>query len=315
MSKTLVGMCTFGNLLFTRLSIEAILETTNRPIDLFVVVGKPGDVETLAYLIDKRIPYIVHEENYGFPYALNDIYQKAFEHGEYDNLIVVGNDVIPYPTTIDAMIDLADSSDYVWISACQFEVKGLVRDFPETAKYFDVGNNYEFKDTGARPWEAFTDYNGEKIPTSPGLSDIHNLALYKKLVYDTIGFVDVNFYPAYFSDNDYARRGVNSGLIDLSCTLTNAIYFHFWSRTINQGDNIARKEHSAYFHANAQFYSTKWGGGFGEEAYKLPFNGNKFLLTPEIELEPSINIQSRENEKGISRFWRERVEQNNLGGR
>ncbi len=315
MSKTLIGMCTFGGLLFTRLSMEAVLATTTKPIDFLVVVGKPGDVETISYLEAKGIQYIVHDENYGFPYALNDIYQKAFEHGEYDNLIIIGNDVVPYPTTIDAMIELADNSDYVWISACQYDVKGLVRDFPETAEYFDLGNNYEFKETSAKPWEAFTAYDGEKIPTSPGLSDIHNLALYKKLVYDTIGFVDVNFYPAYFSDNDYARRGVNSGLIDLSCTLTNAIYFHFWSRTINQGDNIARSEHSAYFGANAQFYSLKWGGVFGAEAYKVPFDGKGFKLTPEITLDPSVNIQSRDNEKGISRFWRGRVEQNRPGGK
>ncbi len=300
MSKTLIGIVSFGNLPFTKLTIEEIQRTTTKPIEFFIVVGKPGDVETVEYLKAKGIPHIVHDENYGFPYSLNDIYDKAFKKGEYDNLIIAGNDVIAYPTTIDALIETADTTKYAWISAVQYDVKSLVRDFPQTMKFFDPNNNYAFRDFNTRPWDAFKGYDQKKIPCDPGLSDIHNLALYKKEVYDTIGLVDVNFYPAYYSDNDYCRRGVNANLAPVSCTLANAYYFHFWSRTIHQGSGGSN---GTFFELNRKFYMTKWGGDFGSERYKVPFNGNRFYLNRDIILQPTVNIQDRSQEKEISRFW------------
>lgn len=301
MSKTLIGIVSFGNLNFTRLTIEEIKKTTTKSIDFFIVVGKPGDWETIDYLVAQGIPHIVHNENYGFPYSLNDIYQKAFEHSEYNNLIIAGNDIVPYPGTIDAMIELADNSEYGWVSACQFDVKGLVKTYPETAKYFDIENNYAFVDFDARPWEVFKAYDKPKIAIRSGLSDIHNLALYKKAVYDTIGYVDVNFYPAYFSDNDYARRGVNANLAPTSCTLANAYYFHFWSRTIHQG--VGGSTHGQ-FRNNSTYYVTKWGGGFGKEKYIVPFNGIPYKLCEGVVLEPNLKIASREDEKKIIGYWR-----------
>jgi GT2 family glycosyltransferase len=119
-------------------------------------------------------------------------------------------------------------------------------------------------------------------------------------VYDTIGYVDVNFYPAYYSDNDYARRGVNAGLAPVACTLVNAYYFHFWSRTIHQGSGGSN---SRFFNQNRQFYITKWGNDFGSEKFTIPFGGAEYRLTDNVILEPTINIRSRKDEKAIVNFW------------
>jgi len=302
MSKTLIGIVSFGNLPFTKLTIEEIERTTTKPIEFFIVVGKPGDVDTEKYLVDRKIPHVVHKDNYGFPYSLNDIYDRAFKNSDYDNLIIAGNDVIAYPTTIDALIETADTTKYGWISACQYDVKSLVRDYPDTARYFDVNRNYAFKDFNTRPWDAFKGFDQPKTPAQPGLSDIHNLALYKKVVYDVIGLVDVGFYPAYYSDNDYARRGVNAGLADISCTLSGAYYFHFWSRTIHQGSGGSNGQ---FFNNNRMYYILKWGGDFGSERFKVPFGGNKFTLPKsDIVLNADIKISSRENELQVIDFWR-----------
>jgi len=301
MSKTLVGLVAFGNLQFTKLTIEEIKRTTTRPIEFFVVSGKPGDKETVQYLVNNSIPHTVHATNLGFPYGLNDIYDRAFKNNDFDNLIIAGNDVVAYPSTIDALIDLADNSQYGWISACQYDVKALVKDFPETAKCFDIARNYTFSDFSTRPWEAFKNYDKPKVPAQPGLSDIHNLALYKKVVYDAIGYVDVGFYPAYYSDNDYARRGVNAGLAPISCTLFGAFYFHFWSRTIHQGSGGSN---SSYFNKNKSFYVNKWGGDFGSEQYTVPFNSKRTSLPNGAVLESSVKISSRENELQVIDFWR-----------
>jgi len=306
MSKTLLGMVTFGNLMFSRLTIESILNTTTKPLDLFVVVGKPGDTETIEWLESKGIPHIIHPENYGFPWGLNDIYDRGWKEGSYDNIIIAGNDIIAYPNAIDSLIEVADTTKYEWISACQYDVKALLKDFPECSDFFK-GGTCQIDDAGleSKCWDKFKGYEGRSVQVSqPGLSDIHNLALYKRAVYEKVGYIDVNFYPAYYSDNDYARRGVNLGMADVAGTLLSAVYFHFWSRTIHQGENIVMDKHHAYFRNNAQFYNVKWGGGFGQESYNIPFGGKHFMLAPGITLDPTLNIQSRNNEESIVRFWR-----------
>uniref|UniRef100_A0A6M3IVR9 Putative methyltransferase n=1 Tax=viral metagenome TaxID=1070528 RepID=A0A6M3IVR9_9ZZZZ len=306
MSKTLLGMVTFGNLMFSKLTIESILNTTTKPLDLFVVVGKPGDKETIDWLEKNGIPHVVHPENYGFPYGLNDIYDRGWKDNSYDNIIIAGNDIIAYPNAIDSLIEVADTTKYEWVSACQYDVKALIRDFPECGQFFK-GSRCEIDDDGLESecWNKFKGYDSPIKVSQPGLSDIHNLALYKRSVYEKVGYIDVNFYPAYFSDNDYARRGVNVGMAEVAGTLVSAVYFHFWSRTIHQGNNILIDKHHSYFRANAQFYMIKWGGEFGRESYNIPFGGKHFMLSQGITLDPVLNIQSREQEKNIVAYWRE----------
>ena len=298
-------MVTFGKLKFSKLTIESILNTTTKPLDLFVVVGKPGDEDTISWLEREGIPHIVHPENYGFPYGLNDIYDYGWKENSYDNIIIAGNDIIAYPNAIDSLIEVADTTKYEWVSACQYDVKSLIRDFPECGKFFK-GSKCEVDDIGLESecWNIFKGYDSPINVSQPGLSDIHNLALYKRSVYEKVGYIDVNFYPAYFSDNDYARRGVNAGMAEVAGTLVSAVYFHFWSRTINQGNNILMDKHHAYFRANSQFYVTKWGGGFDQESYNIPFGGKHFVLSQSITLDPVLNIQSREQEKDIVAYWR-----------
>jgi hypothetical protein len=48
----------------------------------------------------------------------------------------------------------------------------------------------------------------------------------------------------------------------------------------------------------------KWGGDFGSEAYKVPFNGNKISLPNGAVLEPDVKISSRENELKVIEYWR-----------
>ena len=116
---------------------------------------------------------------------------------------------------------------------------------------------------------------------------------------DKIGYVDVNFYPAYYSDNDYARRGVNANL--KTCALANSQYFHFWSRTIHQGSGGST---ARYFENNRKYYIMKWLGDFSRERWTIPFNGKPHHLNKNIILPADLKISSRENERGIIKFWR-----------
>lgn len=304
--KTLVGIVTYGGFDFTKLAIESFDRTVKSPFDLFVVVGRPSDIITKQWLDASAVPNIVHEVNMGFPASLNDIYDYAFVHNDYDYLITAGNDIICYPYAIDSMISLADESDWEWISSSQYDVKTLLSQFPETAVSFHGSEDkLLIEDFRSRPWDKFTGYSQERVIEPNVIKDVHNLCLYKRSAFEAIGYVDPNFYPAYYEDNDYARRGVNAKL--KTCNLTNSVYFHFWSRTIKQFPTNAPMEKTSnhqYFNNNRKFYMIKWGGDFGQETYDVPFNGQPYLLGGKIPLEPSIKISRRDNEREIVDYWR-----------
>lgn len=199
----------------------------------------------------------------------------------YDNLILLGNDVILYPHAGDGLIDLADKSDYSIISALQYDVRDLTREFPETKQYFS-GEKYIINDFSAKPWERFTSYSSEIEIADMQLYDIQNMCLYKRETFDKIGYTDVNFFPAYYVDNDYARRITLSNI--KCCSLKNARFFHFWSRVFKQGTGGST---DYYFECNRRYYINKWGGEFGHETKT-----------------PDLGIFSRENELKTIRKWR-----------
>jgi len=298
MKKTFIGIVTFGNINFTRLAIQSIKETVQSFYDIVLVIGKPDDIVTLNFAKENKINYIVHKENKGFPASINDLYDWGFKNRNYDYFVAMGNDVIAYPYAIDSLIRVADDTDYEWMCSREFHVRALCKAFPDARKHFE-GNDFIFRKFGkVRPWEHFTAYSNNIQISKAGLSDVHNLALYKRSVFDKIGYVDVNFYPAYYEDNDYVRRSVHKKIS--SCTVKNSFYFHFWSRTIKQESGGSTSKN---FQNNKNFYITKWGGDFGKEKWNIPFNNKPYQLGNVI-LEPNLSIHTRDQEKDIIKYWR-----------
>jgi len=295
----MIGIVTYGNASFTKMAIESIFETTKQITerDIVIIVGLPGDGETSGLAAHYGIPHFTHGENRGFPASLNDIYDYCWGERKVDNIIMMGNDVMAYPYSIDSLIKVAETTNFEWICSKEYSVKAFIRDFPHIAKYFQGGSKLIYRAFNEKLWLLAKPYAETVVIHPGGLSDVHNLALFKKSVFDKIGYIDVNFYPAYFEDNDYARRGVNAGI--LSCTLVNSIYFHFWSRTIHQGKGSSTKQ----FKNNSNFYKLKWGGEFGSEAYSLPFNGHEYSLAG-AKLQPSLKIDTRIDEDALIKYWR-----------
>lgn len=299
---TLIGIVSFGNLEFTKMAIESIEETVTESYMIYVVVGKPGDLETKEWLSSKGIFHIVHEKNMGFPSSVNDIYDFAWKRNNFDNLVIMGNDVIALPYAIDSLIRVANTTEYIWISASEVDVRTFCFLRPEAKKYFSSGD-FIFIDFSARPWKEFPLEVSSEIFVNSDISlrDCHNLSIFKRDIFDRLGYIDVNFYPAYYEDNDFVRRAILEETIkDRSSFLENAKYFHFWSRTIKQETGGSTDK---FFRNNGKFYTTKWGDLFGDEIYTLPFNGKSYELSSGLFLPSVINITSREDEEKIVDYW------------
>lgn len=93
--------------------------------------------------------------------------------------------------------------------------------------------------------------------------------------YNKVGPFDERFYPAYYEDNDYARRMklLGYGII----TVDSATYNHTASSTLKAYTHEQQQAHHKAFQKNTQYYQFKWGGMPGFEKYDRPFDGGNPL--------------------------------------
>lgn len=304
MSKTLIGIVSYGGISFLELALRSIQETTDK-VDVMVVIAKPGDSEMMDFLWKRKgtaLHYAVqHDYNKGFPASVNDLLETAFVKGiytvndasqTYDNLIIMGNDVVALPGSIDAMIKTAEETDYEMVCGSEFNSRFLVDNYPEARPFFE-GENLIFTDFSARPWELHKERRAGIEPHAR--KDIRNFTLFKRSAFEKVGYADAGFVPnGYFEDLDYCLRCDKLGVS--ACGLLDAPFFHFWSRTIHQNAN---RDHGRFYRNNAWLYHEKWGGGWQQEKYDLPYHGDPYELEPGLIIQPELKIRSREQEAAI----------------
>lgn len=99
----------------------------------------------------------------------------------------------------------------------------------------------------------------------------HNWASFivPKKTYERVGQFDVNFYPAYFEDNDYHYRMKQLNMTYYRTDELNCKVFRN-SMTIEKSPDVNKN-----FEKNKSYYVSKWGGEPGEETFKYPFNNVK----------------------------------------
>lgn len=297
MSKILIGICAYGGLPFLKLGLHAIVKEDIA--DVLVVQAKPGDEEMIQYLSLTNFDVIHHEENLGFAAAINDMLDHAFVHGDYDSLIIMGNDVIPMEGAIGEMVKCADENDFEMVCGSEFNSRFLYDNYPEARKFFR-GENLVFTDFGARPWLLHKDRQEGIEPHSR--KDIRNFTLFKRAAFEKAGYADVGFFSnGYYEDLDACRRLDRTNVS--ACGLKSAAFFHFWSRTIHQGEN---RDHGKLYRQNEHLYREKWGGLWGSETYELPYHGDPYELAPGLIIQPELKISSRAQESEIINFWKTR---------
>jgi len=272
MSRTLIGISSFGGIQFLEITLREIQRTVkSEGVSLFVVIARPNDTEMQKFLEVRGIPFKQDDINRGFASNINCMYDRAFVHGQADNLIICGNDVVPLDGAIDAMIRTAESTDWEMVCGSEFNSRFLCDHYHEANAYFH-GPNLVFTDFHARPWELHKDFRTGIEPHAR--KDIRNLTLFKRSAFEKVGYADVNFFPnGYFEDNQYCERLDYAGVS--ACGLAEAAFFHFWSRTIHQN---ASRDHGKYFVRNEE-YLKKW------------------------KQNPLWKISSREMEDAIIKYW------------
>jgi GT2 family glycosyltransferase len=100
---------------------------------------------------------------------------------------------------------------------------------------------------------------------TPGMFGVF---LLRRALFDKIGKFDEGFWPAYFEDNDYARRLKVSGVSSL--LVLNDGYDHVGSASLKGYSAAQTAQHHINFTRNRDRYIAKWGGLPGEEIYTEP---------------------------------------------
>lgn len=96
-------------------------------------------------------------------------------------------------------------------------------------------------------------------------------------LFDTVGWFDERYYPAYFEDSDMIWRMRVAGILEPSGTSR-------WNRKlpwvptldyplVDTAHTIKNTNVTVDLESLLGYYISKWGGGPGEEQWAVPFNG------------------------------------------
>lgn len=124
---------------------------------------------------------------------------------------------------------------------------------------------------------ALLDETFEKNPNAEMvMGDGYNVFLMTQMALDKAGFLDENFYPAYYEDCDHWRRAVLSGVVLISVPGFKHIHGeigdpHGGSSTVRSDPELNKKNGITMMN-NYKYYCHKWGGPPAGEVFKTPFN-------------------------------------------
>jgi GT2 family glycosyltransferase len=96
--------------------------------------------------------------------------------------------------------------------------------------------------------------------------------VFTKLALERVGYLDENFWPAYYEDVDYGRRCRLSNVNIISSP--KVLIEHERSKTTRDNPDILEKS-AEVMRLNEDYYTRKWGPPY-KETFVLPFDSPKF---------------------------------------
>lgn len=214
---------------------------------LFLIDNGSNDETTMAFekfANNEGVFAQINKENFGAAASWNMGLEFGFNKLNCTSVLILNNDILLLPDTLDRIILDLEGEMYGLVSA--YNVSGMVSG-PEEFSLIKTKYENRYKET--------PDFSCFGI---------------NKMCFDKVGFFDEAFYPAYFEDNDYHFR-MKAEKVKAVSNLGN-IYFHFGSRTKLADPRFEDYIKMCYV-KNRDFYLQKWGGIPGEEKFILPFDG------------------------------------------
>ncbi len=183
-----------------------------------------------------EVKYKYHGINRGIAASWNDALYQGYEVDGCDVVLLVNDDITFLPGALDTFAEFAVAHR----------------------------ENYMVTTLGYHNHYATNTQLGEQPLWGFGFScfAVNPIAL------QTIGYFDENFFPIYYEDCDYGRRGYLAGLQMAECK--NAGIVHWGSLSAKQDGQAEVLQSKSPL--NAAYYHKKWGGGPGEEKFPYPFN-------------------------------------------
>ena len=277
--KIIVSFTTFNNLKYTKLCLPSI--KCSYPYEILVIDN--GSIDgTIGWLKTQSVTLIANGENRGLPSAYNTMYDYAWKEDPENLLVVINNDNICLPNTIDELVKAANISNSNVISGDTITSPVYCSRYREDRRFLagsdKITTNAVDKEVhGCRGWSPGQYYNLTESTAEEFVSTmcskiilpkfeitpvgwyIPGHRLYKKPYFDSIGYWDVNYYPLYNLDIDYAIR---AKLLNQSCVVVNSSFcFEFWSRALYESVVPVRDtRRMTYFRDKWGYNIVNWSG-------------------------------------------------------
>jgi GT2 family glycosyltransferase len=236
---------------YSKKTIDSI--KTSHPYEIIFIDNGSTD-GTKDWLKTQSFTKIIDPQVSGLAAVWNLSILKARELG-CSLFLVLNNDIILSPTTIDNLVKKMSTGKYVMATGVN-QHEGCEK--PEDMLLKSVEYKEDEPDNEHPDFSCFL-INDNTI--------------------DKIGWFDENFITAYFEDSDYHARIALSG--EKAVSTISAIYYHFESKTVKMNPQIREIVKESFEH-NRDYFKEKWGhenvGDVPEmrkKYWKNPFNDPK----------------------------------------
>lgn len=236
--KTSIIILTFNKLEYTKKCVESIRKYTDSKTYEIIVVDNCSTDGTPQWLLKQGdIVKILNNENLGFPKGCN----QGLEIATGDNLLLLNNDVIVTPNWLPNLIKALYCSSKVG-------AVGPVTNHASYGQKIDV--DYE-SDEGIIPFSR--SYNvSDASKWKKRLKLIGFCLLFKREVFEEVGYLDERFTPGNYEDDDYCIRIIRKGYELLVCEDT--FIHHYGSMSFGKESETLKQ----LYLTNYSKFKQKW---------------------------------------------------------
>ncbi|MCL5030064.1 MAG: glycosyltransferase [Bacteroidetes bacterium] len=237
--KTSIIILTYNKLEYNKLCIESIKQNTESSTYEIIVVDNGSTDGTREWLTQQdNVKTIFNETNMGFPKGCN----QGIEISIGENILLLNNDTIVTHNWLDNLVRCLYSSDDI----------GAVGPVTNNSSYYQtIPVNYESIEemhTFAKKYNVQDPDKWEERLKLIGYS-----VLFKREVFEKIGYLDERFTPGNFEDDDYSLRIRKEGYRLFLCRDT--FIHHFGSTSFRDNASSFLK----LLETNENKFIEKWG--------------------------------------------------------